>query len=110
MIIQLALRIIASEALGKKIHLPVMPEPGGGHGGHWPPEYLADQLNLFLSEGQIIPTNYYWHPQCFSPSGITAFNFEYLCMYCFAADVLSHIQTELKHTIALHCYCINSSL
>ena len=26
----------------------VMPEPGGpGHWGHWPPQYLADQLTLF---------------------------------------------------------------
>ena len=24
-----------------------MPEPGGGQGGHWPPQYLADQLTLF---------------------------------------------------------------
>ena len=23
----------------------VMPEPGG-HGGHWPPKYLADQLKV----------------------------------------------------------------
>ena len=43
----------------------------GGQGGHWPPQYLAHQLTLF--QPGIIPTYYYWHPQCFSPSGITAF-------------------------------------
>ena len=32
MIIQLASRIVASEALSKKIYLPVMPEPGGPGG------------------------------------------------------------------------------
>ena len=30
----------------KHAHGTVMPEPGG-QGGHWPPQYLADQLALF---------------------------------------------------------------
>ena len=47
-----------------------MPELGG-QGGHWPPQYLAGKLTLFQTGGQIIPTYHYWHPQCFSPSGIT---------------------------------------
>ena len=33
---------------------------------------MADQLTLLQFQGgQIIPTYYYWHPQIFSPSGIT---------------------------------------
>ena len=49
----------------------VMPELGGGQEATGPPtpQYLAEQLTLF--QGQIIPTYYKWHPQCFSPSGIT---------------------------------------
>ena len=36
-----------------------------------PPQYLADQLTLFHPGRADYPTYYYWHPQCFSPSGIT---------------------------------------
>ena len=53
---------------------PVMPELGGPGGPLAPPpQYLADQLTLFQPGRQIIPTYYYWHPQCFSPTGISAF-------------------------------------
>ena len=38
--------------------------------------------------GQIIPTYYYWHPQCFSPSGITAYNL-----------VFSGLKIKTKNTI-----------
>ena len=49
---------------------PGMPELGGR--GHWPPQYLADQLTLIQpGGGQILPTIYYRQPQFFSPSGIT---------------------------------------
>ena len=41
----------------------VMPERGT--------QFVADQLNLFQPGGQILPTLHYWHPQIFSPSGIT---------------------------------------
>ena len=54
-----------------RLRVAVMPELGG-QGGHWTPQYLADQLTLFqLGGGHIIPTYYYWPPQCFSPSGLT---------------------------------------
>ena len=41
------------------------------------PQYLADQLTLFqLREGRLSPPiTTYWHPQCFSPSGIIECNF-----------------------------------
>ena len=44
---------------------------GGGQGGHWPPNIW--QISKPYSNGgvQIIPAYYYWHPQYFSPSGIT---------------------------------------
>ena len=32
-------------------HIPVMPELGGARGATAPPQYLADQLTLFLPEG-----------------------------------------------------------
>ena len=42
----------SSELLAQK---SVKPEPGG-QGGHWPPQYLADQLTLFqLGEGRLSP-------------------------------------------------------
>ena len=41
----------------------------GGRGGTAPPpNVLADQLTLFQPS-----TLYYWHPQIFSPSGITEY-------------------------------------
>ena len=45
----------------------------GGPGGPLALQYLADQLTLFQPwEGRLSPPiNYYWPPQCFSPSGIT---------------------------------------
>ena len=47
-----------------------MPEPGG-HGGHWPSQYLADQLTLFQpGEGRLSPL-LLLTPTIFSPSGIT---------------------------------------
>ena len=37
-----------------------------------PPPILDRSVNpIPTGEGQIIPTYYYWHPQGFSPSGIT---------------------------------------
>ena len=48
-------------------YYPRMPEPGGPL---VPPPYLADQLTLF-QPGRA--DYYYWHPQCFSPSGTTAY-------------------------------------
>ena len=39
-----------------RLRVAVMPELGG-QGGHWTPQYLADQLTLFqLGGGHIIPT------------------------------------------------------
>ena len=35
------------------------------------PELGGPGLTLFEPGRQIIPTYYYWPPQCFSPSGIT---------------------------------------
>ena len=47
----------------------------GGQRGHWsPPPNIWQISQPFSNRGrQIIPTYYYWHPQCFSPSGITAY-------------------------------------
>ena len=49
-----------------------MPEPGG-QGSHCPPPNIwqISQPYIPTGGGQIIPTYYYWHPQFFSPSGIT---------------------------------------
>ena len=41
---------------GRYQPLAVVPEPGGGgQGGHWPPQYLADQLTLFEPGGADYP-------------------------------------------------------
>ena len=47
----------------------------GARGATLAPQYLADQLTLFQpGECRLSPhTYYYWHPQIFSPSGITEF-------------------------------------
>ena len=45
---------------------------GGGQGGHWPPQYFADQLTLFELGRADYPHLLLMAPQCFSPSGITA--------------------------------------
>ena len=49
--------------------IPPLSDAGTGEamGATGPPQYLADQLTLF----QLGRADY-WHPQCFSPSGITA--------------------------------------
>ena len=51
-----------------------MPEPGGPGGPLAPPIFGRSVNPIQTGGGQIIPTYYYWHPQCFSPSGITALN------------------------------------
>ena len=43
----------------------------GGQGGHWPPQYFADQLTLFETGRADYPNLLLLAPQCFSPSGIT---------------------------------------
>jgi hypothetical protein len=51
----------------------VVPEPEGP-GGPLAPSIFGRSVNpIRTGGGQIIPTYYYWHwhPQCFSPSGIT---------------------------------------
>ena len=55
---------------------------GGGATGP-PPQYLSDQLTLFQPgrEDYPHPTYYYWHPQCFSPSGITGFQIQASSIY-----------------------------
>ena len=50
----------------------VMPELGGPGGPLVPPIFGRSVNPIPTGGGQIIPTYYYWHPQCFSPSGITA--------------------------------------
>ena len=47
----------------------------GGQGGHWPPQYFADQLTLFEPGRAEYPHLLLLAPQCFSPSGITALSF-----------------------------------
>ena len=52
-----------------------MLEPGGGGRGATAlaPPIFDSTVNPILTEGgQIMPTNYHWPPQSFSPSGITA--------------------------------------
>ena len=49
---------------------------GGGAGGPLAPPIFDRSVNpIPTGEGQIIPTYYYWPPQCFSPSGITELEF-----------------------------------
>ena len=47
----------------------------GGQGGHWLPEYFAEQLTLFKPGRADYPNYYYWPPQFFSPPGITEYIF-----------------------------------
>ena len=48
-----------------------MPEPEGP-GGPVAHTIFGRSVNpIPTGGGQIIPTYYYWHPQCFSSSGIT---------------------------------------
>ena len=50
----------------------VMPEPARGAGGSLAPTIFGRLVNPIPTRGeQIIPTYYYWPPECFSPSGIT---------------------------------------
>ena len=45
---------------------------GGFRGATAPPPNIWKISKPYSNRGgQIIPTYYYWHPQCFSPSGIT---------------------------------------
>ena len=48
----------------------MVPEPGGATG---PPNIWQLSKPYLNRGGQIIPTYYYWPPQCFLPSGITEF-------------------------------------
>ena len=41
-------------------------------GGHWPPQYFAEQLTLFKPGRADYPRLLLLAPQCFSPSSITA--------------------------------------
>ena len=60
-------------------------DAGTGGATGLPPQYLADQLKPYSNRGgQIIPTYYYWHPQCFSPSVITACTQYWLCLQPFS--------------------------
>ena len=55
-----------------------MPELGGGAGEPLAPPIFGRSVNpIPTGGGQIIPTYYYWPPQSFSPSGITALNCEW---------------------------------
>ena len=50
----------------------------GGRGGHWPPQYLADQLTLFKpGVGRLCPPLPLAPPQSFLPSGITVIDSKY---------------------------------
>ena len=49
-----------------------MQEQGGGREAIGPSNTSQISQPNSEREGQFIPTYYYWHPQCFSPSGITA--------------------------------------
>ena len=45
---------------------------GGARRATAPPPNIWQISQPFSNRGgQIIPTYYYWHPQCFSPSSIT---------------------------------------
>ena len=55
----------------KHAHGTVMPEPGVPGGVALAPHIWQISQPFSNQGGQIIPTYYYWHPQCFSPSGIT---------------------------------------
>ena len=50
--------------------MSVVPEPGGPLA---PPIFGRSVNPIPTGGGQIIPTYYYWPPQCFSPSGSTEF-------------------------------------
>jgi hypothetical protein len=54
------------------LSLAVVPEPGGPGGPLAPPIFGRSVNPIPTGGGQIIPTYYYWPPQSFSPSGITA--------------------------------------
>ena len=45
---------------------------GGARGALAPPIFGSSVNPIPTGGGQIIPTYYYWPPQIFSPSGITA--------------------------------------
>ena len=51
--------------------IAVMPELVGPGGAIGPPNIWQIRYPYSNRGGQIIPTYHYWHPQCFSPSGIT---------------------------------------
>jgi hypothetical protein len=53
------------------VFLLILSDAGTGGPGGPPPNILRITQPYSNREEQIIPTYYYWHPQCFSPSGIT---------------------------------------
>ena len=53
----------------------------GGQGGHWPPQYFADQLTLFELGRADYPHLLLLAPQCFSPSGITEVGLVFQIMF-----------------------------
>ena len=64
------------------VEITVMPEPGRPGG---PPQYLVDQFQLGKAD---YPHLYYnWHPQYFSPSGITR-----KCVYIRILHVVNSLE------------------
>ena len=68
----------------------VMPELGGPGGATGNIQQISSPYSN--RRGQIIPNYHYWHPQCFSPSGITAASPYYSTRYVF--KIFSPIQKE----------------
>ena len=71
---------------------------GGARGATGSPQYLADQLTLFRPGRQIIPTYYYWHPQYFSPFGITG-QIKYLNLIYAGINITLTTESHSTNTV-----------
>ena len=71
--------VVLFYALEDLVYYAVMPELGGP-GGPLAPPIVGRSVNpIQTGEGRLSPpTYYYWHPQCFSPSGITVMHSPYI--------------------------------
>ena len=64
--------LVGSNAWGAiTIYRTVVPEPGGPGGPLTPPIFGSSVNPILTGGGHIMPTNYHWPPQSFSPSVIT---------------------------------------
>ena len=90
---------------------------GVGGGGTGPPIFGRSVDSIPTGEGRlstdfllrnpwIIPTLYYWHPQCFSPSGITAKYFHKMSGSRISGTLMiSYANFEGKYISTYVCRC-----